>query len=87
MASQTYCDLSGFKFLTFSQKTNYYQAFQFFDQVQDYNSNISTLRAGGQSNLTYWQFILNTDKTKFTQGRFLHVQSYPNSNWALVEEN
>jgi hypothetical protein len=87
MSSQLYCDLSGFKFLTFSQKTNYYQAYRFFDEVQDYNSNVSTLRAGGQSNLTYYQFLFNTDKTKFIQGRLLHIQSYPNSNWDLVQEN
>lgn len=83
----SYCDLSGFKFLTFAQKQEYSQAFQLFNTVQTYNSNVSTLRAGGQSNLTYYQFIFNEQKTKFLQGRFLHIQAFPNSNWDFVQQN
>jgi hypothetical protein len=87
MSSQTYCDLSGFKFLSFAQKQEYQRAFQIFDTVQNFNSNVSTLRSGGNLTLTYYQFISNVDKTKFLQGRFLHIQSYPNSNWDFVEQN
>ena len=87
MSSPNYCDLSGFKFLTFTQKTEYQRAWQIFDNVQTYNSNVSTLRSGGQSNLTYFQFISGEERTKFTQGRFLHIQAYPNSNWPYVEQN
>jgi hypothetical protein len=87
MSSQNTCDLSGFKFLTFSQKQEYQQAFQIFNKVQNYNSNVSTLRSAGQLNIPYYQFITNEEKTKFIQGRFLHVQSYPNSTWPLVQEN
>ena len=87
MASQTYCDLSGFKYLTYSQKTEYQRAFKLFDTIQSFNSNVSTLRAGGETGLTYYQFISNVEKTKFLQGRLLHIQSYPNSNWPFVEEN
>jgi hypothetical protein len=87
MSSQNTCDLSGFKFLTFAQKQEYQRAFQIFDRVQNYNSNVSTLRSAGQLNIPYYQFITNEEKTKFIQGRFLHIQSYPNSTWPLVEEN
>jgi hypothetical protein len=87
MSSPNYCDLSGFKFLNYAQKTEYQRAFQLFDNIQNYNSNISTLRSGGNLTLTYYQFISNVEKTKFLQGRFLHIQSYPNSNWDFVEEN
>lgn len=87
MSSQGACDLSGFKFLTFSQKQEYQRAFQIFDKVQNYNSNVSTLRSAGQLNIPYYQFITNEEKTKFIQGRFLHIQSYPNSTWPLVQEN
>lgn len=87
MSSQNTCDLSGFKFLTFAQKQEYQRAFKIFDTVQSYNSNVSTLRSAGQLNLTYYQFISGEEKTKFTQGRFLHIQSYPNSTWPLVQEN
>jgi hypothetical protein len=87
MSSPNYCDLSGFKFLTFSQKSEYTRAFQLFDTIQNYNSNVSTLRFQGQTTLTYYQFISNVEKTKFLQGRFLHIQSFPNSNWDFVEQN
>ena len=87
MSSPNYCDLSGFKFLTFSQKQDYQRSWQIFDNVQAFNSNISTLRFQGNSNLTYYQFISNVEKAKFLQGRFLHIQSYPNSNWQFVEQN
>lgn len=87
MSSPNYCDLSGFKFLNFAQKTEYQRAFQLFDTIQNYNSNVSTLRFQGNSNLTYYQFISGEEKTKFLQGRFLHIQSYPNSNWPFVEQN
>jgi hypothetical protein len=100
MSSQSYCDLSGFKFLTFAQKQEYQRAWQIFNNVQAFNSNISTLRftgnistmqmstfQQGNSNLTYYQFISGEEKTKFLQGRFLHIQSYPNSNWDFVEQN
>jgi hypothetical protein len=83
----SYCDLSGFKFLNFAQKQEYQRAWQIFDNVQAFNSNVSTLRFQGNSNLTYFQFISGETKTKFIQGRFLHIQAYPNSNWPFVEQN
>lgn len=87
MSSVNYCDLSGFKFLNFAQKTEYQRAFQLFNTIQNFNSNVSTLRSGGNLTLTYYQFISGEEKTKFIQGRFLHIQSYPNSNWDFVEQN
>jgi hypothetical protein len=83
----SYCDLSGFKFLSFAQKTEYQRAFQLFDTIQNFNSNVSTLRFQGDLNLTYYQFISGEEKTKFLQGRFIHIQAYPNSNWPFVEQN
>ncbi len=83
----SYCDLSGFKFLTFAQKDEYKRAWQIFNNVQTFNSNVSTLRAGGDLTLTYNQFISGEEKTKFLQGRFLHIQSYPNSNWDFVQQD
>jgi hypothetical protein len=87
MSSPNYCDLSGFKFLTFAQKSEYTRAFQLFNTIQNYNSNVSTLRFQGQTTLTYYQFLSGEEKTKFLQGRFLHIQSFPNSNWDFVEQN
>ena len=82
-----YCDLSGFKFLTNDQKLKYKQSWTVFNQVQSFNSNVSTLRAEGQKGIPYFQFINTENKTRFLQGRFLHIQSYPNSNWDVVEQN
>ena len=87
MSSLNFCDLSGFKFLTFGQKTEYQRAWQIFNNVQTYNSNVSTLRSAGQTTLIYYQFISGEEKTKFLQGRFLHIQAYPNSNWDFVQQN
>jgi hypothetical protein len=87
MSSPNFCDLSGFKFLTFGQKTEYQRAWQIFNNVQTYNSNVSTLRSAGQTTLIYYQFISGEEKTKFLQGRFLHIQAYPNSNWDFVQQN
>jgi hypothetical protein len=83
----SYCDLSGFKFLTYAQKQEYSQAFQLFNEVQTFNSNVSTLRAAGRTELTYYQFIFNEQKTKFLQGRLLHIQAFPSSNWDFVQQN
>ena len=87
MSSPNYCDLSGFKFLNFAQKTEYQRAFSLFNNIQSFNSNVSTLRSAGQTQLTYYQFISGEEKTKFLQGRFLHIQAFPNSNWDFVQQN
>ena len=84
----SYCsDLSGFTFLYQSQLLKYKSSWDIFNRVQLYNVNISTLRAAGQTNLSYYQFLTNQEKDAFTRGRFLHYQSYPNGNWTLVPEN
>lgn len=86
-SAQNYCDLSGFKFLSNQQKIEYKQSWALFNQVQSYNSNVSTLRAAGKTDLTYFQFENAQGVTRFIQGRMLHIQSYPNSNWNVVEQN
>lgn len=70
-------DLSGFKFMYFSQSQEYKNATKFFQQVQAFNSNVSTLRADGQTTLTYYQFPTQTQKAEYTKGQFLLAQSYP----------
>ena len=85
--SGTCLDLSGFKWLFQTQKVQYQQNFALFDKIQNYNSNISTLRAAGNSNLSYYIFPSTEEKTRFTQGRMLHIQSYPGSNFPVVEQN
>ena len=70
-------DLSGFKFLYFSQFREYQNAAIFYQQVQAFNSNISTLRSGGNTTLSYYQFPTQTQKAQYNSGRFILVQSYP----------
>lgn len=70
-------DLSGFKFMYFSQSVEYQNAARFFQQVQAFNSNVSTLRNEGQTTLSYYQFPTQTQKAQYNTGRFILVQSYP----------
>jgi hypothetical protein len=71
-------DLSGFKFLYDSQYLKYKRSAVFFQQVQAFNSNVSTLRSQGQFTLSYYQFPTSTQKDQYERGRFLLNQSYPN---------
>ncbi len=82
-------DLSGFKFLYDSQFQKYKQSTQYFQQVQAFNSNVSTLRAQGQTTLSYYQFPTATQKDKYSRGRFLLVESYPGQSnlFNPVEQN
>ena len=87
MSSANTCDLSGFKFLTFAQKTEYQRAWQIFNNVQAFNSNVSTLRSQGQ-NLSYYQFPTQQQRAQYNTGRSILVQSYPaqSSNFFPVQQ-
>ena len=80
-------DLSGFKFLYFSQAQSYQNAAIYYQQVQAFNSNVSTLRSGGQ-NLVYYQFPTQQQRAQYNTGRSILVQSYPaqSSNFNPVQQ-
>lgn len=80
-------ELSGFKFLSSNQLLKYKESWRFFDKIQNYNSNISTLRFQGDSTLTYYQFASSVELLRFRRGQYLHQQSYPTGNWEAVEQN
>lgn len=81
-------DLSGFQWMGQIQKLQYQTAWYKFNEVQTYNSNVSTLRASqSYPTLMYYQFITHQEKNTFTTGQYLHQQRYPNSNWNKVQEN
>ena len=80
-------DLSGFLFLSQSQLKYYRTSVQTFNRVQDYNSNISTLRSQGDSTLSYYQFISLEEKNNYTKGLFLLTQSYGSGNIQVVQQN
>ncbi len=65
----------------------YKTSWDIFNRVQSYNSNISTLRAGGQTYLNYYQFLDQQERTQYRQGQQLHAQVFPTSNWTSVPPN
>lgn len=81
-------DLSGFKYMGSVQRQQYLNAWDTFNRVQTYNSNVSTLRAtGSYPTLMYYQFTGGLEKSIYTTGQFLHQQRYPQSNWNSVPNN
>lgn len=78
----------GFLTLNQSQKLIYQQAWNDYNRIQEYNSNVSTLRnLSNVTNLSYYIYVSYAEKDSFRQGQFLHQQVYPNSNWSIVQEN
>ena len=78
------------KSLSQSELAIYTQAWNDFERIQSLNSNTSTVHSTyPPSRLTqsYYQFVSYAEKNSFLQGQFLHVQTYPNSNWNIVVEN
>ena len=68
------------------QQTNY----AFFDRVQAININVSTLRStnpGSAASYTYYIFSSYAEINSFNNGRMLHIQLYPGSNWDVVQQN
>ena len=81
-------DLSGFIGLNDSQKLQYKNAWGTFDRIQQFNSNVSTLRVVENSlNLSYYTFTSYEQKNLFRIGQFLHQQRYPNLNWNVVQQD
>lgn len=80
-------DLSGIKGLTPIQFRIYKDAWNTFNTVQAYNSNISTLRAGGNKKLNYYQYYDQNERNQYRTGQMLHTQVFPLSNWSSVPPN
>jgi hypothetical protein len=80
-------DLSGFLAVPSSVKLDYQHYWNTFSRIQAYNSNISTIRSGGEKGVDYYSFLNYEEVTSFTQGQYLHVKRYPNSNWATVSKD
>lgn len=82
-------DASGFIGMSFGQNAKYETAWNKFTQIQLFDSNVSTLRAGGDCNIQYYKFPSYGELATFKQGQFLHLQSLPylSTLWRLVEKN
>lgn len=59
-----------------------------FNRIQNYNSNVSTLRNGG-AHQVYYTYTDFTEKNKFTKGQFLHYTVYPelSNYWTAVSKD
>ena len=69
-------DVSGFRYMTPTQFRIYKDAWNVFNRVQSYNSNISTLRDSGNKILNYYQFYDQNERTQYRQGQQLHSQVF-----------
>ena len=58
-----------------------------FEQVQAFDSNVSTLRSAGTTNISYYTFADYVERASFKNGQYLHLLYLPNSNWDLVQKN
>ena len=58
-----------------------------FEAVEIYNYNVSTLRSAGDKTQTYYMFLGNAEQVAYKNGRMLHIQRYPNSNWKPVSKD
>lgn len=63
-----FVDISGIQSMYYGQLQDYKDSWETFRRVELYNSNISTIRAGGNTSLTYWQFQSFEDQTLYKQG-------------------
>jgi len=80
-------DLSGFLAVPSSLKVIYQSYWGTFELVESYNYNISTLRSAGDKSQNYYMFQANEEQVAYTNGRMLHIQRYPNSNWTPVSKD
>ena len=80
-------DLSGFTPVPNSILNQYRFDWNTFERIQTLNSNVSTIRSGGNKTVYYYNFITNQEKNSFLKGQVLHTVRYPNSNWDSVQKN
>jgi hypothetical protein len=66
-----FIDVSGVKSLFYNQYRDYASSWEIFRRVELYNSNVSTQRGQGNSNLTYYQFYDNQERSLYRQGASL----------------
>lgn len=79
----SFVDISGVQSVCYGQLQLYKTGWYTFNNIQTYNSNVSTMRFAG-SNLSYYQFVNHQEKNAFRQGQLLHIQTFPGSNWNSI---
>jgi len=66
-----FVDVSGVKSLYYGQYQDYASSWEIFRRVELYNSNVSTQRGQGNTNLSYYQFYDNQERSLYRQGASL----------------
>ena len=67
-------EISSFKGITYSQLNNYRYAWNTFNQIEQVNSNVSTMHGNGNLSLSYYTFLDQTQYAAYTTGLSLHFQ-------------
>ena len=80
-------NLNGILCVNQSQKIIYNRAWDNYNRIQTYNSNVSTLLFNGAKQIPYYTYVSYAERDSFRVGQFLHTQVYPNSNWNTVQED
>jgi hypothetical protein len=75
--------------LTNLQYIQYTNAWNTFNRIQRYDSNVSTAVHNGATGLQYYNFSNYIEKNAFIQGQQLHIKLYPSFStlWYTVEKN
>jgi hypothetical protein len=66
-----FVDISGIQGFYYGQLQDYATSWELFRRVELYNSNVSTQRGQGNSNVQYWQFKQAEELTYYRQGAIL----------------
>jgi hypothetical protein len=73
MSVLNYCfnGLSSIHSVSYNQRQSYRIAWDTFRTVEIYNSNVSTQRAQGNTNATYYQFSSTQSQSQYKEGQSL----------------
>jgi len=80
-------DVSGFYGLPDNVLNKYKYEWTTFERIFYNDIKVSTLRGTGNKSMTYYTYMTYAEQIAFTNGRLLHINRYPTSNWALPEKS
>ena len=69
-----FSDVKTIQALTNAQLIDYKKSWLAFNTVENFNSNVSTLRKAGNTSLTYYQFPTADAMQSYKKGLYLHTQ-------------
>jgi hypothetical protein len=80
-----FSQLSTIQSMYYGQIQELQTSWELFRRVELYNSNVSTMRSSGNSNVRYWQFGNAEELTYYRQGGQLYFRAFGYSN--TVQKN